>query len=166
MRAFILGCLLCLSPLLVNAATSSASVVSLQGSGDFKAADKSDWQRVSVKQPLFHGDFVRTGDLSQMALLFSDNTQLRLNQNSQLQIKSVGDSQGAQTVVKLNAGRAWSQIKPQTGGGSGGVRVNMETPSATMSIRGTDWEVEVAPDGTTQLVVLSGTVEIGNAQGQ
>ncbi|WP_109040648.1 FecR domain-containing protein [Azospira sp. I13] len=166
MRAFLVGCALCASPLLAMAAASSANIVSLQGNGDVKAVDKPDWQKASIKQPLFHGDFVRTGDLSQMALLFTDNTQLRLNQNSQLQIKSAGDAQGGQTAVKLNAGRAWSQIKPQTGGGGGGARVSMETPSATMSIRGTDWEVEVAPDGTTQLVVLSGTVEIGNAQGQ
>lgn len=41
----------------------------------------------------------------------------------------------------------------------------METPSATLSIRSTDWEVEVGPDGRTQLVVLSGVVDIANDPG-
>jgi Flp pilus assembly protein TadD len=153
------------------AATQSGSIVSLQGVGEVRPAQTTDWKKAAVRQGLFGGDFVRTGDLSQMAILFADQTQVRLNQNSQLQIKSVADGPSGQTAVRLNAGRAWSQAKPQTfiGGLAASFRtafrLNMETPSATMSIRGTDWEVEVAPNGRTQLVVLSGVVDMGNEQG-
>lgn len=162
----------CLSAILLAfsasalAAPKSANVVSITGKGELRQADKQDWGVVKTQQDLFGGDFVRTGDLSQMAILFIDNTQIRLNQNSQLQIKSLADAAGGATTVKLNSGRAWSQIKPQTGGdGLAKAKVSMETPSATMSIRGTDWEVEVGPDGKTQLVVLSGEVDMGNAHG-
>jgi Flp pilus assembly protein TadD len=151
----------------VWAAPKSASIVSLAGKGEVRSTGGADWASAATKQDLFSGDFVRTGDLSQMAILFVDNTQIRLNQNSQLQIKSLTDSASGPTAVKLNAGRAWGQIKPQTGGPTAGApRVAMETPSATMSIRGTDWEVEVAANGKTQLVVLSGVVEMGNDHGQ
>lgn len=151
------------------AAAPVANVISLQGKGEVRAVQARDWKPAVVQQALDHGDFVRTGDMSQMAILFTDRTQIRLNQNSQVQIKSVADAaQGTQTAIALNSGRAWSQAKPQTVGTAGAApsRVTMETPSATMSIRGTDWEVEVAPDGRTQLTVLSGLVEMANPQGQ
>lgn len=150
-------------------AAPAASIVSLQGKGDVRAVQAADWKPAAVQQGLDHGDFVRTRDLSQMAILFADRTQIRLNQNSQVQIKSVADvAQGTQTAIGLSAGRAWSQAKPQTAGAAaaGSSRLTMETPSATMSIRGTDWEVEVGPDGRTQLAVLSGLVEMANPQGQ
>jgi tetratricopeptide (TPR) repeat protein len=151
------------------AAAPAANIISLQGKGDVRAVQANDWKPAVVQQALAHGDFVRTGDLSQMAILMTDRTQVRLNQNSQVQIKSVADAaQGAQTAIALNSGRAWSQAKPQTtaAGGAASSRLTMETPSATMSIRGTDWEVEVGPDGRTQLTVLSGLVEMANPHGQ
>jgi tetratricopeptide (TPR) repeat protein len=43
--------------------------------------------------------------------------------------------------------------------------VRLTTPTVTLGIRGTDWEVEVAPDGTTQLYVLSGVVHMANEFG-
>lgn len=151
------------------AAAPVATIVSLQGKGEVRGVQARDWKPATVQQGLDHGDFVRTGDMSQMAILFTDRTQIRLNQNSQVQIKSVADAaQGTQTAIALNQGRAWSQAKPQTvaAGGAAPTRLTMETPSATMSIRGTDWEVEVAPDGRTQLTVLSGLVEMANPLGQ
>ena len=41
-------------------------------------------------------------------------------------------------------------------------RTIVQTRTATLGIRGTDWEVEVDPEGRTQLVVFSGVVEMSN----
>ena len=151
-------------------AAPAATIVSLQGKGETRPANVQDWRAARVQQGLESGDFVRTLDLSQMGLLFADQMQIRLNQNSQLQIKTAADAaQGTAAVVRLNAGRAWSQARPQAvpvGAPAAPARLSMETPSATMSIRGTDWEVEVAPDGRTQLAVLSGIVEMANDHGR
>lgn len=147
---------------------ANAEIVLLTGKGEKKDAEAAAWNAATLKDQVKSGGFVRTLANSQMGLLLPDRTQMRLNQNSQLQIKSVTDSaQWAQTTVKLNAGRAWSQARPQTAQGDSvkGAKLSMETPSATMSIRGTDWEVEVRPDGSTQLTVLSGTVEMANDLG-
>lgn len=157
-----------------------AQIVSIQGKGEAKGFGDKDWKRAVVQQKLEPGNFVRTGDMSNMALLFRDQTQVRLNQNSQLQIKTVADSNDSktQTAVKLNAGRAWAQIKNvggdnvvNAGRAGGGQAKNitgplvMETPTATMSIRGTDWDVEVGDDGKSTLTVLSGYVEFYNDYG-
>lgn len=150
-------------------AAADAEIISVTGKGDKRDTAQADWIQAAPKQTVKPGGFVRTRELSQMALLLPDRTQLRLNQNSQMQIKTLADTtEWSQNAVKLNAGRAWSQARPPTapsGSGTPHARISMETPAATLSIRGTDWEVEVGPDGRTQLVVLSGTVDMANEQG-
>ena len=153
----------------IDVRAADAEIISVSGKGDKRDTAQADWIPAVARQTVKPGGFVRTRELSQMALLLPDRTQLRLNQNSQMQIKTVADAaEWSQNAVKLNAGRAWSQARPPTatpGAGAAPARISMETPSVTLSIRGTDWEVEVGPDGRTQLVVLSGTVDMANEQG-
>ena len=138
---------------------AAAQIVDLQGLGEQHAADQAQWQAASRSQLLPGGAFVRTLPASKMALLFADDTQIRLNQNSVLQLKSLAN--GAQpTSLVLSMGRAWAQTKR-----SDGSRLTLETPAATAGIRGTDWELDVDANGKTLLTVLSGTVELSNAQG-
>jgi tetratricopeptide (TPR) repeat protein len=152
----------------VHAATPAANIVSIQGRGEHRAAAATEWQPARVQQDLAHGDFVRTGDLSSMALLFlPERMQIRLSQNSQLQIKTAADAQtSVQTLIRLNEGRSWGAARGGPPRPPPAPPVRVETPSATLSIRGTDWELEVGRDGRTQLVVLSGEVEMANDHGQ
>lgn len=148
------------------AQATQAQIVMLEGRGDKRDSEQAAWQPAAVNQTAGPGAYVRTLANSQMGLLMTDRTQIRLNQNSQLQIKS--SAEAAATAVRLNSGRAWSQARPQTASNDGSTpkpKLTMETASATMSIRGTDWEVEILPDGQTQLVVLSGSVEMSNPHG-
>ncbi len=135
-----------------------AEVVSLVGKGESREPGASDWRAAAVKQKLRGGAFVRTGDRSTLALLMPDQTQLRLNQNSMLQIKE-SPSGGAPARLELKGGRAWMQSKAKAG------NVVIDTPNATAAIRGTEWELEVDPAGKTLLAVFSGTVEFSNPQG-
>lgn len=154
---------LCAIPIASLATTEppAAKIVNLQGSGQYRPENVPQWSPAGVNQGLFPGNFVRTGDLSRMALLFVDQTQLSLNQNSQLQIKQVQDPQKKlDTTVRLNQGRSWTQSKQISN------RLTMETPSATAAIRGTDWEMEVDENGKSTLTVLSGTVDFYNEQGR
>lgn len=164
-RLTALGALLALAwPLYSHAAVpagAAAEILALQGSGDQRAATAADWQPARAAQALATGDYVRTRQASKMALLFADDTQLRLHQNSVLQVKGLATPAQPVTTLMLGAGRAWTQTKR-----ADGTRLNLETPAAVAAIRGTDWDIEVGEDGRTLLTVLSGTVEFGNAQGQ
>lgn len=138
---------------------AAAQIVSLQGVGEQHPADSTQWLAARSTQLLPGGAFVRTLADAKMALLFADDTQIRLNQNSVLQVKSLAtDTQP--TSLLLSVGRAWSRTKRDDGS-----RLNLETPAATAGIRGTDWELDVDANGKTLLTVLSGTVEFSNAQG-
>lgn len=137
----------------------SAEIVSIEGTGQYRDPQQASWSAAQVKQSLKPLQFVRTGDLSKMALLFADRTQIRLAPNSVLQIKEAANASGGKTAVDINRGRTWMQSKTAPGG------LTVQTPSALASIRGTDWEIEVGPDGRSTLTVLSGEVDFSNAQG-
>jgi len=139
------------------AAFGIAEIVSITGKGEHRQIAEAAWREAKLKQQLGAGDFVRTGDLSAMAILFSDRTQIRLSQNSMFQLRGA-DAKGT-SILNLRQGRAWSQAKDKPG------RLIMETPSAVAAIRGTDWEMEVDLEGRARLTVLHGEVEFYNEQG-
>ncbi len=152
------------------ARAEDARIVLLQGKGEKSAQEQpSEWSPATQGDAISAGYWVRTLANSQMGLTVPDRNQIRLNQNSTLQIKTAADAAAfRQTRVNLAKGRAWSQARPRTVAGSDKPKappLAMQTPSATLSIRGTDWEVEVADDGSMQVVVLSGVVDVGNEQG-
>lgn len=138
------------------AAQSAANITSIHGTGQFRTGETAGWSPAKVEQALEAGHFVRTGEYSRMGLLFSDRTQLRLNEKTVLQIKEAG----AQTRLRLDAGRAWTQSRTLPN------KLYMETPSATAAIRGTDWDLEVDESGRAMLTVLSGEVEFFNDFGR
>lgn len=140
-------------------AAPAAEIVSLEGKGEYREAQRTEWRTAALKQSLFPSNFVRTGDLSRMAILFPDRTQLRLAQNSTLQIKEAAQGPDTKTILNLNSGRSWVQSKVAPRG------LTMETPSALAAIRGTDWEMAVDGEGRATLSVFSGEVEFYNEQG-
>ena len=69
------------------AAGPAAEVVSVEGKGEYREAQQTTWRPASVKHPLFPTNYVRTLDMSRMAIVFVDRTQVRLVQNSMLQYR-------------------------------------------------------------------------------
>ncbi len=143
----------------VAQAASAAEIVSVQGKAESRASQESAWREAVVKQQLLPGAAVRTLDGSRMAVLLSDQTQVRLAPNSMLEIKQVGDGATRTTQLQQNSGRTWAQSKNVPD------KLTVQTPTALAAIRGTDWELVVDEDGTSTLTVLSGEVLLSNEQG-
>ncbi len=157
----LLACTWPLTSLAALAPGAAAEIVSLQGQGDQRAASAPEWHPARLAQALAPGDFVRTREAARMALVFADETQLRLHQNTVLQVKGIATARQPVTTLRLDAGRVWTQTRRPSGS-----TLQMETPAATAAIRGTDWDLRVEADGRTMLTVLSGTVDFGNDQGR
>ncbi|CAN5257692.1 FecR domain-containing protein [soil metagenome] len=145
--------------LTANAQTAAAEIISLQGKGEYRESALPTWRDATVRQKISEGNFVRTGDVSRMAILLADQTQIRLAANSMMQIKQVGDGKSRATTLEQAAGRSWTQSKNIPD------KITVQTPSAMAAIRGTDWELVVAEDGTSTLTVLSGQVAFSNDKG-
>ena len=104
------------------------------------------------------GDTLRTNEIGNLAILFTDQTQIRVGRNSTLTVNDVAGGTAGTTQLSLQAGNIWARAAR---GGSG---VDVKTPAAVAAIRGTDWSLSV--DGSrTSLIVLEGVVELSNAQG-
>lgn len=155
------------------AAAQDAEVVMRQGRVEVQDPATGLWREALPKQPLKVGDALRTGEASQAALLVKDRTQVRLNERSSFVLKAAGDEQGG-TQLELTSGRMWAQAKQFTTGllrATTGLltsrpKLAVNTPTATIGIRGTDWEITVDEQGDTQVVVFSGEVAVANDQGE
>lgn len=151
-----------------HAASDDAEIVALQGRGEARNPAQDVWRLAVVRERVASGGWVRTGDFSQMALLLGDQTQLRLNQNSLLQIRKIGEGE-TPTSLDLKAGRVWTQAKrraPGVGPTSAAPALTVQTPNATAAIRGTDWDLAVDDNGVATLTVLSGEIDFYNEFGR
>lgn len=150
-----------------------AEVVMTQGKVEVLDVSTGNWREAAVKQQLSVGQSMRTGDASQAALLIKDLTQVRLNQRSRFTLQSAGERDGG-TRMELNEGRMWAQAKQftvdllraTTALVSNRPKLSVRTPTATIGIRGTDWEISVDDKGDTRVVVLSGEVAVSNELGE
>jgi tetratricopeptide (TPR) repeat protein len=140
----------------------SASVVDAQGAVEARSGPQASWIRVQANQVLQPGQSLRTGPRARVALLLSDRTQVRLNENTQVEILAIeaAPRSAGQTKFRQMRGQAWVQSKtpPQS--------LQWETPTAIAGIRGTDWEMRVAEDGTSVLSVFSGAIAFANDFGK
>ena len=119
--------------------------------------DLPSWRGIDINQDLLPGDVLRTNASGHLAVLFADNTQIRLARNTTLLVKQVGAAED--TVLSLEAGAIWARAE------RGGEGLTVETPAAAAAIRGTDWSMTVDGSGKTSLIVLEGLVELSNEFG-
>lgn len=144
-----------------RAVRGAAALIDLHGRCEYRLDAQSPWQPAAVDQQLRHGNFIRTGPHSRAALLLADRSQIRLHENTVLEVKEVAGiaHTAGQTKLRQLIGRTWVQSKvvPKA--------MHWEMPTAVAGIRGTDWEAEVLPDGRSMLTVLSGEVDLANDHG-
>lgn len=154
----VMGCVLpSAAEVLPRAASAEGSVISRKAGEEIRFIELEAWRNVEVSQELLAGDILRTNAAGSLALLFSDDTQMRMGRNTTLLVKKVGEASDSE--LELKSGIIWARAKR---GGSG---LTIDTPSAAAAIRGTDWTLSVGENGDTTLQVLEGSVELKNAQG-
>lgn len=140
-----------------DASGTAAQIVALTGQGQARNTQTAPWSQAALQQRLPAGADLRTLALSSAALLLADQTQIRMAANALVRLCEV---QPGQTRLELGLGRIWARTKAQPAG------LQLQTPAALAAVRGTDWDVEVDAQGRTTLTVLSGLIEVSNAQGQ
>lgn len=146
----------CAATPMADPAGAAAHIVALTGQGQARPPGESDWSPARLSLALAPGAEMRTLALSSAGLLLADRTQIRMAAQAQVRLC---DAQPERTLLELAAGRLWARTKKAP------ASLQLQTPSALAVVRGTDWDVEVDALGRTTLTVLSGQVELSNAQG-
>ncbi|QRM29786.1 FecR domain-containing protein [Microvirga sp. VF16] len=138
---------------------AAGSIVAAKGGEEMRFVREDLWRAAQLQQSLVGGDTLRTNAIGNLAILFKDQTQIRVGRNSTLTVNEVADGPTDATQLSLQGGNIWARAA------RGGSCVDVKTPAAVAAIRGTDWSLAVDGSGKTSLVVLEGVVELKNPQG-
>lgn len=144
------------------AGPGQAALHELSGIVEVKAVD-GNWTAVTANTHLSAGARIRTGSLSSAALTFYDGSQAHLGPNAELSLDEVNALQateGFRTVVMTQwAGVSDHAVQIRHDGGS---RYEVKTPTGVGLARGTQFRVNVQPDGRAVYTVTEGKVDVNN----
>src|SRR5688500_8783565 len=141
------------------APAAQGKVVAITGTVQHTPAQREAWNPAAVLQPLFISERVRTLTASKAAILFIDESQVKLNAGAVLTVHTVRQAGGATTALELERGEAWFRTKnPRSG-------LTIRTPAAAAAVRGTEINIVVRPDDETVLTVVEGSAEFANTAG-
>ena len=127
--------------------THSAAVV-VQAS-----APVGDVAAPKVGDPVYQGDLVETGSDSKLGISFIDGTAFNLSSNARMTLDQyVYDPKGTSNSTLFNLSKGAFTFIAGKVARTGDMKIN--TPVATMGIRGTAPHVEVGEDGTVKFSTL------------
>ena len=108
---------------------------------------------VSVDDLVFQGDVVRTGADGKLSLVFADGTSFKMSSNAQMELNEfVYDPKGNSNSTAFNLAKGSFTFLAGAVAKTGNMKI--ETPVATMGIRGTAPHVEIAEDGSVKFSTL------------
>lgn len=155
MRKFVLGALAALV-LLATPAFALASAGTAKGVDPAADAVFNDQTRIlTVGADINVGDLIRTGPKGQVEILFSDDTKLVVGPNSNLMIEDYlirNNGSAGKFAVDMLAGtfRFVTGTSPKSA-------YTINTPTGTIGVRGTAYDVYVDEDGIAHIIEYEGT---------
>jgi tetratricopeptide (TPR) repeat protein/opacity protein-like surface antigen len=133
-----------------------AKIVSVQGTVERRPAGQTEWQAVAPNQPVCAGDAIRVLARSRAEVLHRNQTALRLNANTTITVEEAQAEAAAPAVGLLQGAAHFLSRRP--------ANLEVRTPFTVAGVRGTEFFMQVAEDGT-QLSVFEGTVVAANEAG-
>ncbi|MBI4327406.1 MAG: FecR domain-containing protein [Chloroflexi bacterium] len=117
------------------------------------------WAPATVNQVLKTKDQLRTGFKSRATLRLTDQSVLRIDRLTTLEIQPPAEA-AQKSVLDIKSGAAYFYNRETP------VETQFKTPLASGAIRGTEFHLAVAEDGRTVLTLLDGAVNLTNELGQ
>ncbi len=139
----------------------SGQVIALHGKVEVQRANQTKWEKAREKQPLYNGDFIKTGSDAFAEVLFSDSTVYRVGPDSLLEVhrEARGGSKPSSGEVKVKSG----QINVFTASN----RSSVVTDAARADIESDSRVgVEVADDSATVVSAYVGKAHVTGATGE
>ena len=128
-----------------------------EGRVEVRSGAAAAWLTVESKMKISDGAEIRTGKDSRAGVFFSDGSKFILDKNS---LFSVDGTSNKKTGFQLKLGRLKAAVT-----GYFSSRFEVKTPSAVCAVRGTEFEIDVANDGATDMNVSEGLVEVNDSKG-
>jgi len=112
---------------------------------------------LTLEDKLFNGDEVETKSESYAAIQFKDESSIvKLFPNTILNIRTEkeGDKYNKKSLLKM--GELWAKVEKGTG------KFEIETSTTVASVKGTNFMIDIAEDGSTELLTFEGEVLFQN----
>lgn len=124
-----------------------ASIQSMIGTVKVRKGDNSNWKDARTKMLIKEKDAVRTFVESQVEIVTSEGTLIRLDENTTMELSSLKQLNNSAQVTKVSIlnGTVLSNVKKLVSSSS---KFEFETPTATASIRGTQVGFDVSSEKT------------------
>src|SRR5712692_3486469 len=132
-------------------------VVEIEGKVEVMRSGSAFWDRAYTNQVLVTGDRLQTGDSSRAVIRLSNLTLLRLDKRSFIEVPR---EQQNRPILNLLRGALYLFHRDKPG------FFPIGTPTMATVVRGTEFNLQVAEDGTSALSLLDGKVEMSNQFGQ
>ncbi len=123
-----------------------------------------DWEPAEAGLSLVAGDFISTGFESWVVLDVPGGAEARLEELTQIKVAKLLSKKGAvKTLLRLRTGGLDAHIKKAPG-----VKTQFEvnTPTSTLSVRGTQEQITMSDGFGTQVKVIAGSVNVTSGSGQ
>ncbi|MDP8205552.1 MAG: FecR domain-containing protein [Candidatus Electryonea clarkiae] len=138
-----------------DGAKGIAIVLSTKGTVEIMKKGAS-WKPLKFGAVLDNEDRIKTGTKSFAAIVFTDDkSQLKLRPNTDITLNAERqDDRSLAKKVNMEIGELFAEVKKQKGS------LQIATPTAVASVKGTQFWVIVLPDGTTQELTIEGIVTL------
>lgn len=154
------GWVLASMPVLHSQTTASsgsqgnAVLLTAEGKVDVFRLGASDWTPAQTNMAIRVKDRLRTGLKSRATLRLSNQSVVRLNQLTSMEVEP-DESQG-KNVLNVQRGSTYFFNRENP------VETEFKTPRASGAIRGTEFNIDVEEDGRTVVTLIDGAVDLKN----
>ena len=135
-------------------AVKPAEIVSVRA-GAYLTVEKTR-KDATVGQEVSKGNLIETDQYGRLSLLLPDHALLKISSETRFVYDGV---EGNKRNWFLDKGKVWLRGLFKKG------LFNVRTPTAVIGVRGTEWYMTVASDGTTTVGVVDGKVKVENSFG-
>lgn len=142
------------NPLAQEAAAGAATILTIEGQVEVFKLGAQDWTSARTNQTLLPKELLRTRLRSRATLRLADQTILRVDKLTTLEIQPPSPERGTLLDLQRGAAYLFNREAPS--------EVEFRTPLASGAIRGTEFNLEVAEDGRTVVTMIDGQVELSS----
>ena len=134
-------------------------VTFIYGDAKVQKVEKAEWAALNLGDLVSQGSRMQTGKASSVEVTFEDRNSIFMKSDTALGI-TTSEKRGSSYSVNnfyLVIGRIITKLKEATGSDS---RIDISTPSAVASVRGTEFRVSTDDKASMRTEVLTGTVRV------
>ncbi|NOX88315.1 MAG: FecR domain-containing protein [Calditrichaeota bacterium] len=147
-----------------QASKSSAKVKFLLGDVQLMRQGKTQWQKIRFNQNIYEGDRIRTSLNARVELAMPDGSVIKINENTMFDVKEIKTPENDRSdrmSFTLWVGSIFAKFQKIV---EQRQSRTVESPSAVVAVRGTEFDMTVDQKQTTTVRVYEGRVAIRSKQ--